>query len=150
MGKLIKEIFVYFVKFILSLYFFVIWYASKEIVRSKEFFLCRIFLCLPRVVADFLRTMIDFAQIKSVSGGFFCNLLPMDNRLTALRAPSCLLCHVSRTRIPGDAVGTVVDDPSGNAVLLHFLLYFLMQQKTPRLHELAIRQFEDAIISKRG
>lgn len=39
----------------------------------------------------------------------------------------------------------VVDDPSGNAVLLHFLLYFLMRQKTPHLHELAIRQFEDAI-----
>lgn len=76
-------------------------------------------------------------RIKSVSGGFFCELFATCCRWTIDWLPCGLRVVFFVTyqgrEYQGDALGTVVDDPSGNAVLLHFLLYFLMQQKTAAL-----------------
>lgn len=66
MKKLIKEIiFVHFIRFILFLTF----YASKELFQ-------RVFSALhfSLLSSGGRCTMINFARIKSVSGGFFCEL----------------------------------------------------------------------------
>jgi len=139
---------------LLEFYFSVIWYASKEIFQSEEFFPYRIFLCLSRVVADFLRTMLDFAQIKSVSGGFFCELFATCCRWTIDWLPCGLRVVFFVTYQGREYLGMHLEQWS--MILVGTLSYYiscftsLCNKKRRACTNLQSVNLKNTVISKRG